>query len=143
MFGRKIPYEILTFTTSGELISRLEAPFEIADISLALLLLEPEGIRGTSPSLSTSKIQVPSGAASIGPGVIFSQRSSPTEGVRFWDLLDDASGRLVQSERIPDDWLYPHAFSPDLSRVYVLARDAGEPTVEIVRVLKCDAGGWP
>ena len=140
MFGRKIPYEILTFTPLGQLKSRLEAPFDIADIHGALRVIKPTNTGDTLDVALAGKVQIPSGAAPIGPGLILSQRSLPQEGIRYWDVFE-ASGRPIQSERIPDHWLYPLAVGPEQSRVYVLVRRAEEPAVAIVTIRESVGGG--
>jgi len=121
------------------LVERVSADVAIGDVSVA-----PKTDANTRlgvPGILPSMISVPSGAAWIGPGLIFSQRTSAWEGRRFWDILD-RNGELLQGELIPDTRLYPLAFSPaDPPRIYVLAQKGGEPAIEIVRIVTCKVGG--
>jgi hypothetical protein len=132
LFGRKVPYEILTYAISGEVLNQLQAPFDIGDVQEAFGLMGLKDRVRAYRELSNLDLQIPSGAAEIGFGRILSQRTFLSEGKRVWDILD-AAGRAVQTWEVPGDWLYPSAISQNLSRAYVLARRGTNRAVVIVK----------
>lgn len=133
MFGRKLPYEILTFTPLGQILRRIEAPFELPDVNEASRVLRPKEAEASAIPPIVARVQIPSGALPFGQGLVLSQRTCPQDGSRYWDIFD-AAGSIVQTKRISNDWLFPFAVSPEESRVYVLSEHSGQPAIAVVTI---------
>jgi hypothetical protein len=54
-------------------------------------------------------------------------------GERYWDILD-TTGRILQSEAVPSDWIYPSAVADDGATLVVIGEKGGDPAVIVVRV---------
>lgn len=83
--------------------------------------------------LSDLPVHIPSGAARIAGGALLSQRSIHRSDIRFWDVIDE-SGQILQSQPLPQEWLYPSAVTFDGSRAYVIGEQDGTPAVIMVTI---------
>jgi hypothetical protein len=133
ILGLKIPYDVWTYSVEGRPLNHIQVPLGREYTADDVWTVERTGHGRVSRRLSSRPVPIPAGAGRIVGGAMLSQRSVQSTGERYWDILD-TTGRILQSEAVPSDWIYPSAVADDGATLVVIGEKGGDPAVIVVRV---------
>lgn len=141
----RVPYQILEYTTQGQLIRRIPGPVVLpvgADQGIEIKESATEFTVGRSPNVT---IVYPLRAFEVADRwILTGRRTSPPKppGRLDWDLLDLKSGRRVQETPVGGEFGESSAFAFDAktSTIWSIGTKASEPGVWAVTI-RAGAGG--
>ncbi|MCG8466646.1 MAG: hypothetical protein MJB57_00345 [Gemmatimonadetes bacterium] len=130
LYARRGPYEIYRYTTSGDLINVIEAPFELeGSPEDAIKIDEAAGRLGVSRG---DPVDRPMPAQQLGHDRVIGGRLL-ADGQKLWDIFSE-DGALVASTPVPNGWNSLVGFDPQ-HRVFWVAGESGlEPVMRRVFV---------